>query len=184
MGKRYEKLDDALCDFIRSQHIFFIATAPRSGDGFVNCSPKGLDTLRILDDRTLAYLDLTGSGAETIPHLKENGRFVLMFCSFTNRPCILRLHGNGDVLETHEPGFASLRPHFPEFRGVRAIIKLNITRIADSCGWGVPIYDYVGDRNTYTKFADSLTDDQMRDAQQAENLFSIDGLPALSKPAS
>lgn len=181
MGKLYQELDEKLCDFIRAQHMFFIATAPRSDAGMVNCSPKGLDTLRILDSHTLAYLDLTGSGAETIAHLKENRRFVLMFCSFTNRPLILRLHGQGEVIETHDSGFDALATRFPETRGTRAIIKLNVTRVADSCGWGVPLYEYVGDRDTYAKVATSMSDEDMTKAQEASNLCSIDGLPALSR---
>ncbi|MBD3649586.1 MAG: pyridoxamine 5'-phosphate oxidase family protein [Pseudomonadales bacterium] len=181
MGKLYSELDDKLCEFIRSQHMFFIATAPRSDEGSVNCSPKGLDTLRILDEHTLAYLDLTGSGAETIAHLKENGRFVLMFCSFSNKPLILRLHGKGEVLEKGDAGYDDLIGEFPDMRGTRSIIKLNVTRIADSCGWGVPRYEYQGDRDTYFKFADSLSDDEMAQARKEGNAHSIDGLPALSR---
>lgn len=180
MATLFDSLNEDLREFIRAQHMFFIATAPRADDGFVNCSPKGLDTLRILDDRTLGYVDLTGSGVETIAHLKENGRFVMMFCSFSNRPRILRLHGRGEVYETRDQGFAGLAQLFPVLRGTRAIIKLNVTRIADSCGWGVPVYDYVRDRDTYQKFAASLSDEQMHDAQVAGNSVSIDGLPALS----
>lgn len=184
MGKLYEELDDKLVDFIRSQQMFFVATAPLSASGSINCSPKGMDTLRILDARTVAYLDLTGSGAETIAHLKENSRFLMMFCSFTNRPKILRLHGNGEVFEMHSEEFARLKSLFPEIRGTRAIIQLNVSRIADSCGWGVPMYDYVGERDTYARFADSLSDDEMRAAQVEKNSFSIDGLPALSTPSA
>lgn len=183
MAKLFSELDDRLCEFIRAQKIFFIATAPRADDGHINCSPKGLDTLRILDAHTLAYLDLTGSGAETIAHLKENGRFVLMFCSFSNKPSILRLHGTGEVFETRDAGFAELKPHFPSIRGTRAIIRLNVARIADSCGWGVPRYEHVGDRDTYFKYADSLSDDELREAQREDNLSSIDGIPSLSGPA-
>lgn len=183
MGKIYEKLDDKLCDFIQSQQMFFVATAPLSEAGSINCSPKGLDTLRIIDENFVAYLDLTGSGAETIAHLKENGRCVMMFCSFTNRPKILRLHGTGEVLETDSEGFAELKHLFPDIRGTRAIIKLNISRIADSCGWGVPMYEYIGERDTYHKFAESLSDEEMRAAQVEENSVSIDGLPALSTPS-
>jgi len=113
MATLYEELDAKLRAFIEAQHMFFISTAPLSPDGMVNCSPKGLDTLRILDNRTLAYLDLTGSGVETIAHLKENGRFVLMFCSFDNRPMTLRLHGSGEVVEVDDPEFSSLIPLFP-----------------------------------------------------------------------
>ena len=183
MATLFEELTDDLCDFINAQHMFFVATAPSSNDGFVNCSPKGLDTLRILDRKTIAYLDLTGSGVETIAHLKENGRLVMMFCSFGNKPKILRLHGKGTVLETHDPGFAELISEFPEMRGTRAIIKLDVARIADSCGWGVPKFDFVSDRDTYGKYADAMSDEDLRESQKAQNSFSLDDLPALSRPS-
>lgn len=181
MGKLYEKLDDKLKEFITSQHMFFIATAPLAEDGLVNCSPKGMDTLRILDDRTLAYLDLTGSGSETIAHLKQNGRFVLMWCSFTNRPLILRVHGKGEVLECDHAEFDRMMTLFPEIRGARAVILLHAERVADSCGWGVPEYEFVKERDTYTKFAESISDEQLREGQ-IENATSLDGLPSLAKP--
>ena len=183
MGKLYTELDERLRAFIGEQQLFFIATAPRSDEGLVNCSPKGLDTLRILDNRTLAYADLTGSGAETIAHLKENGRFVLMFCSFGSKPLILRLHGRGEVIECADPRFAGLSAHFPEIRGTRAIIRLNVTRIADSCGWGEPRYEYAGERDTYFRYVGALSDDELAQAQEDSNLVSLDGLPALSGPA-
>lgn len=148
----------------------------------VNCSPKGLDTLRILNNQTLAYLDLTGSGAETIAHLKENGRFVVMFCSFSNKPLILRLHGVGEVLEVDHPEFEELAAQFPTMRGTRSIIRLHVKRIADSCGWGVPRYEFVEERDTYGKFVANITDDQLRESQKQSNLKSLDGIPALSKP--
>ena len=183
MATLFEELTDELCDFINAQHMFFVATATGSTDGFVNCSPKGLDTLRILDRNTVAYLDLTGSGVETIAHLKENGRLVMMFCSFSNKPKILRLHGKGTVLETRDPGFAELIGEFPDMRGMRAIIRLDVTRVSDSCGWGVPMYDFIGDRDTYRKYAESRSDEQLRESQKAGNSFSLDGLPALSRPS-
>jgi len=183
MATLYDELNDKLKDFIRAQHMFFISTAPLSQSGMVNCSPKGLDTLRILDNRTLAYLDLTGSGVETIAHLRENGRFVLMFCSFTNKPLILRLHGKGEVFESRDPEFGELYPLFPDMRGARAIIKLNVHRVADSCGWGVPQYEFVGNRDTYPRFAAALSDDELRDAQKKSNLKSLDALPALTEPS-
>jgi len=182
MAKLFSELDDRLCEFIRAQQMFFIATAPRAEDGHINLSPKGLDTLRILDAHTLAYLDLTGSGSETIAHLKENGRFVMMFCSFSNKPSILRLHGKGEALEHGDPAFEELRPLFPVIRGTRAIIKLHVERIADSCGWGVPRYEFTGNRDTYFKYAESLSDDELVKAQIEDNSSSIDGLPSLAKP--
>ncbi len=180
----YDSLNDDLKSFISEQHLFFIATAPRADDGLINCSPKGLDTLRVMDDTTLAYLDLTGSGAETIAHLKENGRFVMMFCSFSNRPSIVRLHGKGEAVESNDPRFAELVGLFPPRRGTRAVILLNVERVADSCGWGVPIMSLERDRDTYTNYANSKTDAQMRESQLASNMLSLDGLPALSEPTT
>ncbi|HIG41056.1 MAG: pyridoxamine 5'-phosphate oxidase family protein [bacterium] len=182
MAKLYAQLDDKLIKFIESQHMFFIGTAPLSGDGLVNLSPKGMDTLRILDEKTIAYLDLTGSGSETIAHLKQNGRFVLMFCSFTNKPMILRLHGKGVVLESDHSDYPALLKKFPERRGTRAIIKLSAERIADSCGWGVPEYEFVQERDTYTKYAANLSDEDFRKGQIA-NARSLDDLPSLATPS-
>ena len=182
MAQIFETLDDKLCKFITAQHMFFIGTAPLSGDGLINLSPKGMDTLRILDNKTLAYLDLTGSGSETIAHLKQNGRFVLMFCSFSNRPSILRIHGQGMVLESDNPQYHALLPQFPELRGRRCIIKLNAERISDSCGWGVPEYAFVKHRDTYEKYAENLSNEELHQGQLA-NAQSLDGLPALKTPS-
>src|SRR5580704_8234611 len=115
MAKTYPELDEALTHFIQSQSVFFVATAPLAPTGHVNVSPKGLDTFRILGPKTVAYLDIFGSGVETIAHLRENGRIVLMFCAFQGAPKILRLHGHGRVIEVHEPGFAALEAHFPVY---------------------------------------------------------------------
>ena len=180
MGKLYQELDEKLQTFIESQQMFFIATA--AAEGLVNCSPKGLDTLRILDSKTLAYIDLTGSGVETVAHLKENGRFVLMFCSFAERPLILRLHGTGKVLEKDDPEFAELLPLFPETPGARAIIKLHAERIADSCGWGVPQFEFKGERDTYFRYAEQIGDEGLLKAQSSVNTRSLDGLQGLKDP--
>ncbi len=183
MGKLYEELDDHLQRFILDQKMFFVASAPRSDDGLINVSPKGLDTLRILDSKTIAYLDLTGSGVESIAHIKENGRFVMMFCSFDKKPLILRLHGRGQVIEKSDEEWADLQAQFPDYRTARAIIKLSIQRIADSCGWGVPMYEFAGTRDQYFKYADQLDDDGLRELQLEYNFASIDELPGLSKPS-
>src|SRR5688572_2205470 len=139
MGKVYERIDAALDEFIRAQQMFFVATAPLSAGGHINLSPKGLDTLRVLGPHTLAYLDYVGSGAETIAHLRENGRIVVMLCTFQGPPRIVRFHGQGAVLEPHEREFSQLRNLFPPEPVARAIIRISITRIADSCGYGVPL---------------------------------------------
>ena len=183
MGKTYDKLNDALKTFIGEQKMFFVGTAPLSGDGLVNISPKGLDSLRILDDLTVAYVDLTGSGIETVSHVKENGRLVMMFCSYGDRPYIVRLHGKGEILENGDAGFDGLRQQFPEYPYVRAIVKLNVERVSDSCGWGVPKYEYVGQRDTYMRYGEQRTDEQIHEGQLKKNMKSLDGLPGLKAPS-
>ena len=140
MGKSYDRITPELSNWIEQQRIFFVATAPLAGDGFINCSPKGMDTFRILGPRHVAYLDLTGSGVETIAHARENGRIVFMFCAFEGPPKIVRLHGRSEVLVPDSPEFQAVASHFPEYLGPRAIIRALLTRISDSCGYGVPRY--------------------------------------------
>src|SRR3954471_8616443 len=150
MGKVFERIDAKLEEFIRAQRMFFVATAPLGANGHVNVSPKGLDTLRVLDPQTLAYLDYVGSGAETIAHVRENGRIVVMLCAFQGPPRIVRLHGRGEVVLPGDDGYADLlaagfqEPANPEAR--RAFIRVHVTRVADSCGYGVPLMRYEGDR--------------------------------------
>lgn len=183
MGKLYAELTPKLIEFISDQKLFFVGTAPLSQEGHVNLSPKGMDSLKVLDSKTVAYLDVTGSGVETISHIKENRRLVFMFCAFDGKPFILRLHGQGSVIETSDDEFPSLRTHFADLPGVRSIVKLDITRIADSCGWNVPLYRYEGTRDYYQNFADKLGPDGIREGQLASNMSSIDGLPGLEKPS-
>ncbi len=183
MGTVYDQLTPELTEFIEAQQLFFVATAPLSGDGHLDLPPKGMDSLRVLDTTTVAYLDLTGSGAETVAHIKEKGRLLLTFCAFAGKPLILRLHGRGTVIETADAEFDQLRPNFGEFPGVRSIIKLDIERVADSCGWNVPLYAYEGTRDYYHNFAEKLGTDGIRAGQLAMNMHSIDGLPALKAPS-
>ncbi len=179
MGKIFESIDENLAAFIEAQKLFFVATAPLAGDGLVNLSPKGLDSFRILDPKTVAYLDLTGSGIETLAHLRENGRIVFMFCAMDGNPRILRLHARGEALELGTPEYAALRPLFPEIAGERSIIRATVKRIADSCGWGVPRYEYKGERDTLPRFAEQLGPDKIRKVQAGMNIRSIDGLLGL-----
>ena len=181
MGKIFSELDERLREFIAAQRMFFIATAPLSGEGHVNLSPKGLDSLRVLDAHTIAYLDLTGSGIETVAHLVENGRFVVMFCAFEGRPRILRLHGRGEVLWPGTRDFAELRSLFPEYPGERAILRLHVERIADSCGYGVPLYTYTDERDQLIKWAQRKGPDGLRVQQVEGNATSIDGLPGVTE---
>jgi hypothetical protein len=163
--------------------MFFVGTAPLDGHGHINISPKGMDSLRILDTRTVAYLDVTGSGVETISHLKQNGRMVMMWCAFEGRPLTLRLHGKAEALETDHPDFLRLRKEFPDLPGVRSIIRLRASRIADSCGWTVPVYEHKGSRDYYNKYAEKKGAQGMREGQLAGNMQSIDGLAGLTKPS-
>ncbi len=182
MGKQYATIDEPLRAFIEAQHVFFVATAPSGATGHVNVSPKGLDTLRILGPATIAYLDFVGSGAETIAHVRENGRVVVMLCAFDGPPKIVRLYGRGTVIEPHDAEFTSLRDRFPPARGVRSVIRIDLDRITDSCGYGVPRYDFVGPRTQLGEWAVRKGDDALRDYQRSNNARSIDDLLALRWP--
>lgn len=182
MGRVYDGIDDRLANFIKRQHMFFVGTAPTDPDGRLNLSPKGLDTFRVLGPRRVAYLELTGSGVETIAHLRDNGRMTVMFCSFDARPVVLRLHGRGRVVEPTDADWAELSPHFPDLPGARAVIVLDVDRVSDSCGLGVPIYEHRGDRSGLIDFAHKSGPDGLADYRRRKNAASIDGLPGLSPP--
>ena len=154
MAKVYENIDEALAGWIKEQKMFFVATAPMGREGHVNCSPKGGDSFRILDPLTVAYQDLTGSGVETIAHLRENGRIVIMFCAFNGSPKILRLHGHGEVIKPDHSDFTSLAKAFPPNQGMRAIIRVKVTRVSDSCGYAVPLYDFKAPREVIDKWVE------------------------------
>ena len=181
MGKLHPGIDDRLRAFIEAQHLFFVATAPSGDDGHVNCSPKGLGAFRVLDANRVAYLDLVGSGVETIAHLRQNGRIVVMFCAFDGPPTILRLHGRGRVVEPGDDEFAALLVHFerrPEL-GVRSIVVVDVTRIGDSCGYGVPLYRYEGQRDQLHAWAENRGAEGIETYKRERNAVSIDGLEGL-----
>ncbi|HEY6770030.1 MAG TPA: pyridoxamine 5'-phosphate oxidase family protein [Candidatus Sulfotelmatobacter sp.] len=180
MGKTRSTLDEAAINFIQAQHMFFVASAPLSANGHVNLSPKGLDTFRILDPTTVAYLDFNGSGVETIAHLKENGRIVLMFCAFQGPPNILRLYGQGRVAEPHDEEFPALATQFPAYEAVRSVIVVSLTRITDSCGYGVPLLKYEGERQQLAAWARKTGPEGLRAYRERKNRRSIDGLPGVS----
>lgn len=180
MGRLFPIIDEKLAEFIRGQQMFFVATAPLAADGHVNISPKGLDSFRILDERMVAYLDLVGSGIETVAHLKENGRIAIMFCAFAGSPKILRLHGRGEVIEPGHDDFARLRPLFPEHPGVRCIVRVHCTRISDSCGFGVPLYEFQGHQLLMCEWAERKGHAGLVEYQREKNARSIDGLPGVS----
>jgi hypothetical protein len=189
MGKVYDRIDEQLRDWIGRQSLFFVGTAPLADDGRVNISPKGpIGALRVLGDRTVAYLDVVGSGAETIAHLRENGRIVVMLCAFEGPPRILRLHGQGRVIAPGDTEFAELleQAGFEKFtadEARRTVIVVEIERIADSCGYGVPFMSYEGKRPHMEAWAEKklrVGGAEAIEAYKAEkNTVSIDGLPAL-----
>lgn len=167
--------------WIGEQKMFFVGTAPLSADGHVNLSPKGGDSFRVLGPLEVAYLDYTGSGAETIAHLNENGRIVIMFCAFEGKPQILRFHGKGTALLKGDDGFETLAEQFPENPGARAIIKVDVERVADSCGYSVPLFEYKSDRDVLDKWATTKGTSGILDYQAEKNKTSIDGLPAIQR---
>ncbi|HXH88054.1 MAG TPA: pyridoxamine 5'-phosphate oxidase family protein [Gaiellaceae bacterium] len=176
MGKLYEEIDPKMAEWIGRQRLFFVGSAPSEG-GHVNVSPKGpIGSLRIVDEHTVEYDDYVGSGAETAAHLRENGRICVMLCAFEGPPRIVRLHGRGEVLPDPDPGV----------EGVRAVIRVHVDRVADSCGYGVPKLDYVGDRPQRELWLERKTPDGVRDYVRERNEVSLDGLPAFGEvsPAS
>ena len=177
MGRTYDVIDDALAAFLRAQHVFFVATAPLATDGHVNLSPKGLGGFTILGPSTVAYLDLTGSGVETIAHLRENGRLTFLFCAFEGPPRIVRLYGRGRVVPRDDPGFAALAAPFPPHAGARSVIVVELDRISESCGYGVPRYRYEGERSQLTDWAAHKGSDGLDTYRSERNASSIDGLP-------
>ncbi len=180
MGRVLDQISDDLAAFVRAQPVFFVATAP--ADGRINLSPKGLDTFTVLDPHTVAYLDLTGSGVETIAHLQENGRITLMFCAFEGKPNIVRLYGRGVVLPVGEPEAQELLDHFPAISGARSVIRVAIERVSTSCGYGVPLMRYEGARSRLVEWAEAKGDDGLVGYRAEKNRVSIDGLPGLSSP--
>lgn len=178
MATTHEHLTPPVRAWIERQQMFFVSTAPLAAEGHVNVSPKGLDSLRILGEHRVAYLDMTGSGAETIAHVRENGRISLMFCAFDGPPRIVRLQGRGTVALPGTPHWDGLIGEFPQSRGQRAIIEIECDRVSDSCGYSVPLYDYVGQRGKLAEWADHKTDDELVAYRRAKNAVSIDGLPA------
>ncbi len=191
MGTLYAELDDRLRKFIARQPVFFVATAPclsADGDGgHVNLSPKGsADTFAVLGPSTVAYLDLTGSGAETIAHLRQNGQITIMFCSFSHETKVLRLHGRGEVVLPGTDRWGELAGHFPrtadpatQLTNQRAIIVVDLDRIADSCGYAVPEMSLAAERDVLDRWAAKKTPAELAAYRVEKNSVSIDGLPAL-----
>lgn len=179
MGKVFEGLDEGLRAFLARQRVFFVATAPLAAEGHVNVSPKGLDTFRVLGPREVAYLDLVGSGVETVAHLRENGRITLMFCDFSGPPRILRLYGRGRAVEPGDEEWGRLVGLFPELPGARSVVLVELERIADSCGYGVPVFELAGERAQLPAWARRKGEEGLARYKAQKNRESIDGLPAL-----
>ena len=179
MGKTYTKIDAPLAEFISAQHVFFVATAPLAGDGHVNLSPKGLDCLRVLGPLRVGYIDYTGSGVETIAHTRENGRMTIMFCAFDGPPRILRLYGRGRAVEPQDPDYADLIASFAPGASVRSIVLLDISRIQESCGFGVPLYNFQGERDQLLLWSQRKGEDGLREYHAQKNAVSLDGLAGL-----
>lgn len=177
MGKFFDTLQPHHITFIEHQKMFFVATAPLSADGHVNLSPKGLDSFRVLSDNRVAYMDITGSGNETSAHILENGRITFMFCAFDGPPNILRLYGNGHTVLPGTPEWSALSPLFTLQLSTRQIIVADIHKVQTSCGFGVPLYEYLGERDHAEKWAEKKGADGLEDYQAEKNMFSLDGLP-------
>lgn len=179
MGAVHDKIAGRVAAFVEAQHVFFVATAPSGGDGHVNVSPRGLaDTFVIIDEHTVAWLDLTASGAETIAHLRENGRITLMFCSFEKSPNVVRLHGRGRVVSCYDDDFASWARHFPDNPAARAVIVVDVARVSDSCGFALPLMTYDGERDLLTPYMERRGADGVVAYRREKNRVSIDGLRA------
>lgn len=179
-GRTFDAIPDHLAAWAERQPLFFVATAPLQPDGHVNVSPKGGDSFRVLDPTTVAYLDLTGSGAETIAHVRENRRLTIMFCAFEGKPNIVRLFGRGEVLLAGDDDFEQLAPRFPPHIGRRSIIRLHVERVSTSCGYAVPLMDFVGNRSALDEWAERQGPEGIAQYQAARNQQSIDGLPAVA----
>jgi hypothetical protein len=180
VAKTFDGIDEKLGQFLAAQAVFFVATAPTAGDGLINLSPKGLaGTFAVLDPSTIAYLDVTGSGIETVAHLRENGRIVVMFCAFDGPPRIVRLHGRGRVVLPGDDDWEELAARFTPQPGTRSIIVVSVERVSDSCGFGVPVMRYEGERPTLGEWAVRKGEEGLVEYRITRNSTSIDGLPGL-----
>jgi hypothetical protein len=183
MGRTYDQIDERLAQWLVTQPVFFVATAPLDASGHVNCSPKGnRREFAVLGAHRVAYLDQTGSGVETIAHLKENGRIVVMFCAFEGPPRIVRLHGRGQVTLLDEPGFDALAEHFEDGHGpgVRAVITVDVERVADSCGYAVPLMGFEAHRAVLDDWSERKGREGIRDYWAQKNATSIDGAEGIT----
>ena len=177
MGKFFEQINDAHREFIANQHMFFVATSPLNEDGRINLSPKGLDSFRILSSNKVAYMDLLSSGNETSAHILENGRITFMFCSFDKTPGILRLYGKAHCILKDSENWDSFSKDFIIHASTRQIIVAEIDLVQTSCGFGIPQYEYLTDRDIYFEWAAKKNDEDRKAYILEKNMKSIDGLP-------
>lgn len=177
--KLHDAVDGRLRAFVEAQRMFFVATAPEAAEGHINLSPRGIPGMfAMLDEHTFAWLDGTGSGSETIAHLRENGRITIMFCAFEGPPNIVRFHGRGRIVTRYDDGYDDLAARFADLPGARAVIVVDIDRVSDSCGYGVPLMDYVGERDLLPPHFARKGVEGSADYRRQKNRTSIDGLPA------
>jgi len=180
MGKVHDRIEGPLREWIERQHVLFVGTAATEVDATVNVSPKGMaGTFVVLDDLRCAYLDLTGSGIETVAHLRENGRITLMWCAFEGPARIVRIHGRGDVVVPGDAQWDELQSQFPSHAGARAIVVVAADRVSDSCGYSVPLMSFEADRDRLTTWSESRSPEELVEYRQLKNARSIDGLPGL-----
>lgn len=183
MAKFYDRLEDKHVAFIKGQRMFFVATAPLSDAGRVNLSPKGYDSFRVIGPSRVAYADLGGSGAETLAHVRENGRITFMFCAYEGAPNIMRLYGRGEAMQFNDPEFAEEIAKFPPgHERSRNIIFAEIAQVQDSCGWAVPFYAFTGERDQLRRYIDHKSLDEWGESRLTKNAKSLDGLPGLIRP--
>ncbi|MGI8491692.1 MAG: pyridoxamine 5'-phosphate oxidase family protein [Acidimicrobiales bacterium] len=185
MGRVHDGIDERLAAFLESQPVFFVATAPLDPDGLVNCSPKGnRGELKVIDRTRVAYLDQTGSGVETVAHVRDNGRITLMFCVFSGPPRIVRLHGTAVALTTGSPEFGPAAARFEGGAavGVRSVIVTTVKRVSDSCGYGVPLMTFEAHRSAMGDWAERKGPEGIAAYWAEKNAKSLDGLPGLAHP--
>jgi hypothetical protein len=179
MAKQFEEISSDIRVWLSEQRVFFVATAPSSPSGLVNCSPKGMDTFRVLGQKEVGYVDLTGSGIETAAHLRDNGRIVFMFCALHGPPKIMRFHGHAEYFIPGSKGFEEVADRFTLLPGTRGVVRCRVSRISDSCGFAVPRYEFKEERDTLVRWAESKGSDGLRKHYDSKNATSIDGLPGL-----
>lgn len=173
MAEKFDALNQKHIDFINSQHLFFIGSA--GCEGFINVSPKGMDTLKVINPHKVIWLNYTGSGNETSTHVQENGRMTIMWCSFDKKPLILKLYGNAKVIHPRDKEWDEMSGHFDDFVGTRQFFEFDISLVLTSCGYGVPYYEYKGERDTLIKWADNKGRDEIQKYWQENNTLSLDG---------